>query len=205
MGFDKTFFPHFKNFCMDKLGSRIGKQIFIDAENTLSALMKDADYRNSKYIRWHVDKNLLPAISIYQTFKQVGSTSERAYEYTDEVLQIFRLKNKKKNQLIGRLPFGYFAFKVFCRSVVSKQYPKQGWDIQWIQADEDEICFHMKSCIYVETTQKYGCPELCPLFCKNDDVVLAGYKPAIVFERNETIAKGSSVCDFHFKNGKYTK
>jgi len=205
MGFDKTFFSYFKNFCIDKFGCDIGELLFTDAENKLSVMMRDADYRNSKYIRWHMDKNMLPAISIYQTFKQFDSTFEMAYMYTDEVLQIFRLKNKKKNQLIGRFPFGYYAFKVFCRSVLSKQYPKQGWDIQWIKNDENEICFYMKSCIYVEITQKYGCPELCPLFCKNDDVVLAGYKPAIVFERNETIAKGNNRCDFHFINGKYVK
>jgi predicted ArsR family transcriptional regulator len=62
----------------------------------------------------------------------------------------------------------------------------------------------MKSCIYVETTTKNNCPELCPLFCANDDVVLSGFQPNIVFERNETIAKGSDQCDFHFHNRKMT-
>lgn len=202
MGFNKTFFPHFNSFCTDKFGYDTGELIFTGAEEKLLALMKDVDYRSSKYIRWHMDKNMLPAIAIYQTFKQFDSTCEKAYEYTDEVLQIFRLKNQKRNEWIGKLPFGYSAFKLFCRSVISKQYPKQGWDIQWVQSNEKEVCFHMKSCIYVETTQKNGCPEMCSLFCKNDDIVLAGYRPAIIFERNETIAYGNNKCDFHFKNAK---
>lgn len=205
MGFKKTLFPYFKSFCIDKFGLALGNSIFTEAENKLSAIVEEADDRNSKSIRWHMDKNMLPAIAIYLTFRQTDFTSKTAYECTDEILQIFRLKSKQKNQLIGSLPFGYFAFKTFCKRIVTKQYPKQGWEIQWMQNDQHEVCFHMKSCIYVETTQKYGCPELCPLFCKNDTVVLAGYRPAIVFERTETIANGSNKCDFHFKNGKHGK
>lgn len=63
----------------------------------------------------------------------------------------------------------------------------------------------MKSCIYVEITKKYNCFELCTLFCANDDVILAGYKPSIVFEREKTIAKGHDHCDFHFKNSNFIK
>lgn len=205
MGFDKTFFAYFKDYCINKFGSDLGHSIFMNAENKLLTLQNEADYRNSEAIRWHMDKNMLPVISIYQAFKLLMDTPSNALKYTDEVMQITRLNTQKKNQLIGKFPFGYSLFKMFCKTVVKKQYPKQGWDIQWIQTDRKETCFHMKSCIYVETTQKYGCPELCPLFCKNDNVVLAGYKPAIVFERNRTIANGDNYCDFHFKNGKCTK
>ena len=63
----------------------------------------------------------------------------------------------------------------------------------------------MKSCIYLDTTKRYNCVEMCPLFCKNDDVILAGYKPAVVFERSGTLALGQDACDFHFKNGKQYK
>lgn len=63
----------------------------------------------------------------------------------------------------------------------------------------------MKNCIYFETTQKYNCTEICPLFCANDDVVLSDYSPAIIFERCGAIARGHDICDFHFKNGRYKK
>lgn len=73
---------------------------------------------------------------------------------------------------------------------MEKQYPEQGWSIQWIRYDKNEIHFNMKSCIYFETTKKYNCTEMCPLFCANDDVVLSGYRPANVFERSGAIARG---------------
>jgi hypothetical protein len=152
-----------------------------------------------------MDTNILPAIAIYLAFKKFDKTNDKAYEYTDEVMQIARLKGKKKNEFIGRLPFGYFLFKLFCKSVVVKQYPEQGWNVQWIRNDKKEIHFNMKSCIYFDTTKRYHCTEMCPLFCANDDVNFSGYKPAIVFERSGTLALGQDLCDFHFKNSKYIK
>lgn len=205
MGLDKMVFSYFNKFCISKFGPDLGNLIFIEAKNLLSDMINEADYKNSKYIKWHMDKNMLPSIAIYLAFKKFDSTDDNALDYTDQVLQMFRLKMQKKNKVLGRLPFGYSAFKMFCRSVMNKQYPKQGWDVEWITYNANEIHFNMKSCIYFEITKKYNCPEMCTLFCKNDDVIFTGYKPAIIFERTGTIARGQKVCDFHFKNAKSIK
>lgn len=205
MGLKRTFFPFFSEYCTINFGSDIGNTINNEAENQLSNMIKNADFRNNKYIRWHMETNMLPAIAIYLTFKKFNNTADRAYKYTDEVLQIARLKNRKKNLLVGKLPFGYFGIKMFCKLIISRQYPEQGWDIEWVRYDKNEIHFYMKSCIYFETTKKYKCVEMCPLFCANDDVSLSGFKPAIVFVRSKTIARGQEICDFHFKNPKYIK
>ena len=205
MGLDKMVFSYFNKFCISKFGPDLGNLIFIEAKNLLYDMINEADYKNSKYIKWHMDKNMLPSIAIYLAFKKFDSTDDNALDYTDQVLQMFRLKMQKKNKVLGRLPFGYSAFKMFCRSVMNKQYPKQGWDVEWITYNANEIHFNMKSCIYFEITKKYNCPEMCTLFCKNDDVIFTGYKPAIIFERTGTIARGQKVCDFHFKNAKSIK
>jgi len=203
MGFSKTRFKYFNKYCITKFGPDMGKQIFTVAEEKLAEMIKEADYRNNNDIRWHMETNMLPTIAMYQVFKKFDSTADKAYDVTSEVLQIACRKDQRKNQFIGRLPFGYYLFKMFCKTIIVKQYPKEGWDIHWIKYDEHEIHFDMKSCIYFEITRKYNCPEICPLFCANDDITLTGYKPAIVFERSETIGKGQNRCDFHFKNKKY--
>jgi len=202
MGFSKTGFKYFNKYCIGKFGPEMGNQIFMAAEEKLAEMINEADYRNNKYIRWHMDTNMLPTIAMYLVLKKFDVTADKAYDVTSEVLQIACRKIQRKNQFIGRLPLGYYLFKIFCKSIIAKQYPKEGWDIQWIKYDENEIHFDMKSCIYLEITQKYNCPEICPLFCANDDITLAGYKPAIVFERTETIGRGQNICDFHFKNKK---
>lgn len=200
MGFDKTSFPHFYAFCVDKFGPDAAEKLRDIAKNKLTRMIRESDDKGNKYIRWHLHTNMLPAIAIYLAFKEYGATADKAYEYTDEVMQISRIKMRDKNQPLGRLPFGYALFRAFCKPVMNKQYPAQGWEVEWKQYNKREIHFDMKTCIYHDTTKRYSCEEICPLFCANDDVIFTGYQPAVVFERSGTIARGQAVCDFHFKN-----
>ncbi|MGL5087290.1 MAG: L-2-amino-thiazoline-4-carboxylic acid hydrolase [Clostridium sp.] len=202
MKYSETFLPHFSEFCSDKFGVAKGVELFEKAEAKLGELVCEADYRNNKYIKIHMEKTMLPVIAMYLTFKEREEFTGKALEITDEIMQISRVKSAKKNKKIAKIPFSYYVFKSFYKRVISKEYPPEGWDIEWVTSNKNEVHFNMKSCIYVETTKKYNCFEVCPLFCANDDVILAGYKPKIIFERESTIAKGQDHCDFHFKNGK---
>lgn len=65
MGFDNTFFPYFNKFCIDKLGADIGRLIIMESENKLSNIIREADYRNNKYTKWHMDSNMLPTMAMY--------------------------------------------------------------------------------------------------------------------------------------------
>lgn len=164
-------------------------------------MLFDADYRNNAQIRWHMQMNLLPGIAIYLTLLNFVPGYKKAIEYTDEVFEIARIKNQRKNRALGALPFGYVLFRRFAPKIIARQYPEGGWNKKWIRNDKEEVSFEMNTCIYLETAAAYGCPELCPLFCKNDDVVLAGLGPRIIFNRTGTLAEGNSCCDFHFHNG----
>lgn len=202
INYRKTFFPYYKDFCIEKFGEDMGMQIFNQSELKLIELVNENDDRNDKYIRWHLHKNMLPVISMYLVMKEFEHEEYSALQYTDEIMQISRLKMKKQNQLLGKSPFFYRLFKTFSRRVISKQYPNKGWTIEWITSNSDEVHFDMKSCIYVDITNKYNCSELCHLFCANDDVVLAGYQPSVIFKREKTIARGQGKCDFHFYSSK---
>lgn len=81
-------------------------------------------------------------------------------------------------------------------------YPAEGWEIEWVRFDHEEIHMNFKSCIYFEMTALYSCPELCTVFCKNDVVTFSGYEPKIHFERSGTLAEGAAYCDFRFIRGK---
>ena len=182
-----------------------GIKTYQAAENILAKMINEADYKNSKAIKWHMDKNMLPTIAMYLAFKQFKITCERAYDYTSEILQIACKKAQRKNLFLGKIPFGYSLFKLFCKSIITEQYPKEGWNTEWIKYNNEEIHIDFTSCIYMETTRIYNCIELCPLFCANDDITLAAYSPNIIFERSETIGRGQNKCDFHFINGKYRR
>jgi hypothetical protein len=55
----------------------------------------------------------------------------------------------------------FFLFQRIIRVMLSMGYPRAGWEIEWKKSDANEIAFMMKSCLYLETFKKMGCPELC--------------------------------------------
>ena len=201
MNFSKTQFPYFYEESIKRFGQEKGKLIYDIACTKLAEMRKDADYRNSSAIQKHMDTNILPLVAIYFTYRESGINQDEALELSLELAQIGAKSKQQKNMFFGRLPFGFSLFRLFCKRVMDSEYPSAGWDVEWVRYDKEEIHFNMKSCVYAETLQKYVCPELCPVFCANDDTVFAGYRPGIVFERNGTIGKGQEVCDFHFKKG----
>lgn len=202
MSFKGTQFYFLYDECINQFGDEQGNKIFELADRKLVEMKKEADYRNSKAIKKHLDNNLLPAIAIYLAFKESNFDEQEAYKNTLEMAQIGARRAQRKNQPLGKLPFSYHLFKMLCKFVMNKDYPIEGWDITWQQYDKREIHFDMTRCIYKETTDQYNCPKLCPVFCANDVTTFAGYKPNIIFEREGTIGEGKERCDFHFKNAK---
>lgn len=81
---------------------------------------------------------------------------------------------------------------------MAKHFPPEGWETQWVRCDGKEIHFNLHTCLYQTVTQALGCPELCPLYCENDDIAFAGLAPKITFRRTGTLASGAPCCDFHF-------
>lgn len=203
MTFDGTLFPYCEKFCKSKYGKEDGKKIFDNAQKLLDELCEKADDRGNNQIRWHLDMNMLPAISLYKTLiAYYKDDKDKALTDTDQMMQIMRLETKEKNKHLGAMFCGYGLFKMFVKKHMNKHYPSEGWNVKWVKKNSKEIHFNMKSCIYVDVTKQCGCPELCPLFCKNDDVTMSGYMPGIKFERKGTLALGADVCDFHYLNTK---
>ena len=98
---------------------------------------------------------------------------------------------------IGKLPFVYLFLRIFVKYFM-RQYPPEGWKIEWKQNDKNAICFDIKSCFYFDTLSKYGAPELTASFCRVDDLIYKDMSPYLSWQRTKTIAGGSTYCDFCF-------
>lgn len=85
---------------------------------------------------------------------------------------------------------------------MKKKFPAEGWTTEWVRCDGREIHFNFTRCLYKDVCDEQGCPELCPVFCANDDIAFTGLMPKIRFEREQTLGKGGSCCDFHFIKNK---
>ncbi len=202
MEYAKTYFPFLEEDCIRTFGEDTGTNIYSLACERFAAMLKTADYRNNKSIKQHIERNMFPIMAYYMVLREQGYAQEEAYTLALKETQKAAHIQKAKNAAFAKLPVGYSVFKLFCKGFVRKMYPEQGWDIEWVKYDSEEIQMDFKSCIYFELTTQYGCPELCTVFCENDVVTFSGYEPKVHFVRNGTIAEGADCCDFHFLRGK---
>lgn len=204
MGFTHTHFSYLENECIRRFGHDEGRHLFQEADSMLDRMISEIPPCTGEVIREHMAGNMLPTIAMYRVFASNPATSEKAYASTLEIVQIAAEKAKTQNSRLAKIPFAFQLFKLFCKRIISKQYPQEGWKVVWRRYDNKEIHVDFTSCIYLDTCVKYGCPEVCPVFCANDETTFAGYHPKIIFKRSSTLAKGQTLCDFHFINGKNT-
>ena len=201
MDYENTYFPFMKDDCIKEFGNENGQKIYDESCKCFTLLMEKADCRNNKSIKEHFAKNMFPIIAYYLTLLDKGFSKDEAYNLTLKETQKAAHNKKVKNESIARLPFAYKLFKFLSKKIIGKNYPKEGWDIEWIKFDNSEIHMNFNRCIYFEMTSQCGCPELCTVFCRNDNTAFSGFEPKIHFMRTATIAEGAACCDFHFIRG----
>ena len=148
-------------------------------------------------LQWHLIEGILPGLAYYQILREGGETQEYALAMIDQAFEVLFLDNIAKMKTLGRLSFVYPFLRIFIKPAI-RQYPPDGWKIDWLQNDRNAIRFNMKSCFYFDTFSKYGAPELTASFCRVDDLTYDKMSPHIKWQRSRTIARGETYCDFCF-------
>lgn len=202
MNYQNTNLGFLQMDCIKIFGEEKGNKIFNETCQTYYSLLQSINQQdNNESIKMHIEKNMFPTIAYYLALQKFGYTKDEAYEFVLNETQKAALIKQKKNKALGKMPFAYRIFKLFFKKVMRKNFPNEGWQIEWKKFDSKEIHINFTKCLYVDYTSKYGCPELCSVFCKNDIVSFEGYKPKIDFRRTQTLANSEQYCDFHFYNG----
>ena len=184
--------------CLKLFGPEEGRSLYSKVNQRYNDLCNHSDFRNNKEIEYHLTMNLYPAMSYYQVLLENGLSKEEALMYVrKETVQAANIK-KAEQQKTAKLPFAYLMYRLFVKSVMKKKFPKEGWDIHWVRCDGKEIHFDMTRCIYKDICDEENCPELCMVFCENDDIAFSGLMPKIRFERTGTLGDHAQRCDFHF-------
>lgn len=201
MKMSETTLPFLESDCIELFGEQDGKKLFQKTEAIYQDLICHADDRGSEIIRDHLQRKLFPPMAYYQALCSQGMSRESALAYVrQETRKAAEIKQEEMKKL-AKLPFAYMIYRMGVKSHMKKNFPDEGWTTEWVRCDHQEIHFNLRQCIYWELTQQYGCPELCCVYCENDEVSFAGLLPKIRFERTGTLGNGSSCCDFHFIRG----
>lgn len=198
MYFENSKYKDMCEICKSKYGDSLGHKVYTEGELYFKKFLDEADYRNSETIKNHMQNNIFPVLAYYMALLDLGIDRTTAYNNVLEQTQRYAKIEKAKNQSLGNMFGAYFMFRMAVKKVMSKNFPAEGWETEWVKCDMKEIHFNLKSCVYYETVRKYGHPELCTVFCKNDTTSFSGFLPKIKFKRNGTIGEGAKMCDFHF-------
>ena len=196
MRISETPFAFLLDDCFREFGEEDGRKVYQVADDIFSKLEAESDYKGNEAIREHIQMKLLPPLAYYKALLSAGYSKTEALDYV-------RAEEKKKESMskMARLPFAYSIYRMGVRKFMAKNFPEEGWKTEWVRCDGKEIHFNLHSCIYHDLCSKYGCPELCTVFCENDEIAFSGLLPKIRFERSGTLGNGAECCDFHFRKG----
>jgi hypothetical protein len=151
----------------------------------------------NKKLAHHLRAYLLPGYALYRVLRDEGRTEEGAFRVFDQVFEVRLKSNRQGIELIGRLPFFFGLLRLLIKPVM-RNYPTQGWNIEWREISNRAIRFDMKSCFYLDTLKALGAPELTASFCKTDDFIYSAASKHFTWKRKFTLGRGNNHCDFCF-------
>jgi hypothetical protein len=148
----------------------------------------------------HLAGNILPVLALYRTLRASGFEQADALNVLEPVVQAgFKARPAfQLARLTRHLPAPFEALRTFM-PIALRRFPPQGWAIEQLENQPDHISFDISRCFYVDVLAAYGAPELCPLFCHADDLLMAEASPQIKWARTGTLAQGAERCDFRWE------
>ena len=109
-------------------------------------------------------------------YKNSGQGGYFGYKVRIET-QKAALINKQNNAKFARMPFVFTMYRMGVKKHMAKNFPPEGWKTEWVRCDGKEIHFNLHSCLYHDICVEKGCPELCRVYCENDNIAFSGLMP----------------------------
>ena len=199
MRISETPFVFLLDDCIREFGEEKGRKIYQEADDIFSGLEAEADYKDNDAIREHIQMKLLPPMAYYKALLFEGFDKDASLDLVRKETQKTAEEKKAAMAKMARLPFAYSIYRMCVKKFMTKNFPAVGWKTEWVRCDRKEIHFNLHSCIYWDMCRKYDCPELCTVYCENDNISFSGLLPKIQFERSGTLGSGADYCDFYFR------
>ncbi len=137
---------------------------------------------------------IIPLLAKYRTLIYLGIPREKAMALTEKYSVHSARRFNKMLRLFSHLP----NFRKLFSKIFKKQMAVPGiWDHEFKKDDKEMMVFDVTKCLWKETCNFFGYPEICEIFCNNDWVVFGDIKK-FHLERVGTLGLGDEKCDFKF-------
>ncbi len=156
-------------------------------------------FRNAA-LRKHLESNILPGIALYQVLREALQDPAEALSVLDNCFTAHVHASRMGQQawILDCLPGGFTILRLANRMVLQSSFPKEGWQIEWVEDNPQRIAYNITGCFYLNILNTYGVPELTAHFCAGDDLLYGSLK-TIAWERTETLGRGDPRCNFGFR------
>ncbi len=199
MTLKETTLPFLAQDCRQAFGPhRGGDTLYQQTEARFQALLAQADDRGSPAIRDHLARKLLPPPGLLPNPPGPGGMDQAAA--LDLVRQETRQAAQEKegrNGLPGPAPLPHLVPPRGQETHGQALPPRRVGDPVG-PAATGRRSISTSTPASTKPSPRPWAPELCPLYCENDDIAFAGLAPKITFHRTGTLASGAPCCDFHF-------
>jgi hypothetical protein len=155
-------------------------------------------YENAALAR-HLQESILPGIALYQTLLEDPDTQQRSMDLVEAAFGEWAASRRKALEPLARRAIFYWLMRFTTKSVTSRSYPDEGWEIEWLEVNGDVIAYNINRCFYLEVLLGYGVPELTAQYCRVDDLIYDGLSPHAKWVRKKTLGRGDDCCDFRFE------
>ena len=140
--------------------------------------------------------NLLTGLALYEYYQAHDHDKDEALQLTAEPMWAYVEKGAGTYRKLFKIPGMMGIFGKLMPGMFESGSGKS-WHYDWGETSNRRIQFACTSCIYAQIYEKYGVPELGPIFCHADEINY-GHLKGITFTREHTLCQDGQPCDFLF-------
>lgn len=186
----------FKDFYASDLNVQVLEQLDAGYSKNMKTML-DSIQRGpwSKMQKKRQKSSILPNICLYKSLVELGVSKEEAKELVKK--RAFYRAGKAHGVLekMFHLP----GFPKLFRTIMRKSMSGTDfWDSNILCDNKEEFAIDITKCLWKDTCDYFGTPEICEIFCLSDHVVF-GNIGKLDFKRNRTLGMEGDKCDFLFE------
>lgn len=197
----KQFKEHFQFLTLQEIGNSYEEETaevyferFVEAFQRLfeknEHLMPDAQ------AKWHAI-NPIFVLALHEALEPSNVSFEKLKEH---VISIYRVMTSKLvEDYVAQIESSEDKWKTVVESTRygnQQNYDNSYFGLTYVADNEREFSFDINKCFYFEIFEANGHPELGPILCEYDYILMDAIPNWVRFERTETIANGDTRCNF---------
>ena len=144
----------------------------------------------------NMEESIFPFAAIYRVLLGGGGMDrDTAMDHMYAIMEAFTRGGMRKTyETAGKLPFFFPLF----RKMFSTGLKGASWEVDFLESNKEHFFYDIHRCLWHEVCTELGCPELCKIFCRNDEINFVDVSPRLYFRRSSTLGSGGDCCDFRF-------